>query len=228
MKKLYPEKQKAPQNPRGALRGVKTEPGATISRLSGVRLAIPDGAAASAQPAKATVMGASVCWARADRLAKNESLGTIQQGRIVFDRKLIRLEGTVSPRTFFLSRLIGLYCILVALSMITRKQATLESVTALLHNPSMTLIVGVITLGAGLAMVLAHNIWSGGALPVVVTLVGWVTLLKSLFLLFLPPEVEAGFFLRQLHYPDLFYVYSGISLVLGIYLTYGGFRSTSR
>ena len=132
------------------------------------------------------------------------------------------------PRTLFLSKLIGLYCILVALSMITRRQATLESVTALLHNPSMILILGVITLAAGLAMVLAHNIWSGGALVVVVTLVGWITLIKSLFFLFLPPEMEAGLFLGQLHYQQLFYLYTSVSLVLGVYLTYGGFKSTSR
>ena len=131
------------------------------------------------------------------------------------------------PRTLFLSRLIGLYCILVALSMITRKQATLESVTAVLRDPSMMFVLGAITLVAGLAMVLAHNIWSGGALVVIVTLVGWITLIKSLFFLFLPPEVEAGFFLRQLHYQQFFYLYTGVSLVLGIYLTYGGFKSTS-
>jgi len=111
--------------------------------------------------------------------------------------------------------------------MITRKQAALESVTALLHNPSMIFIVGVITLAAGLAMVLAHNIWSDGALAVIVTLVGWITLIKSLFFLFLPPEMEAGLFLGQLHYQQLFYLYTGVSLVLGIYLTYGGFKSTS-
>jgi putative exporter of polyketide antibiotics len=99
----------------------------------------------------------------------------------------------MSPRTLFLSKLIGLYCILAALSMMTRRQATLETVTALLQNPSMMLILGVITLAAGLAMMLAHNIWSGGALVVVVTLVGWITLSKSLFFLFLPPEMEAKF-----------------------------------
>ena len=131
----------------------------------------------------------------------------------------------MSPRTVFLSKLIGLYCILAALSMMTRRQATLETVTTLLQNSSMMAILGVITLAAGLAMVLAHNIWSGGALVVVVTLVGWITLIKSLFFLFLPPEIEAGFFLRQLHYQELFYVYGAISLVLGVYLTYGGFKS---
>jgi vacuolar-type H+-ATPase subunit I/STV1 len=66
--------------------------------------------------------------------------------------------------------------------MITRRQATLESVTAFLHDPSMIFILGLITLAAGLAMVLAHNIWSGGALVVIVTIVGWITLLKSLLL----------------------------------------------
>ena len=84
-----------------------------------------------------------------------------------------------------------------------------------------------ITLAAGLALVLAHNIWSGGALVVIVTVVGWVTLIKGLFFLFLPPGMEAGFFLRQLHYQELFYLYGCISLGLGGYLTYGGFRSTA-
>jgi len=134
----------------------------------------------------------------------------------------------MSPRTLFLSKLIGLYCILAALSMMTRGQATVETVTALLQNPSMMLILGVITLAAGLAMVLAHNVWSGGALPVIVTLVGWITLLKGLLFLFLPHEREAGLFLRQLHYQQLFYLYGGISLVLGVYLTYSGFMSRSQ
>jgi hypothetical protein len=133
----------------------------------------------------------------------------------------------MSPHTIFLSKLIGLYCILLALSMIIYRQATVDSVTALLHNPSMMLVLGVIALVAGLAMVLTHNIWSGGALVVIVTLVGWVILIKGLLLLFLPPEMEAEFFLRGLHYQQLFYVYMGIFLVLGIYMTYGGFSSTS-
>jgi hypothetical protein len=46
--------------------------------------------------------------------------------------------------------------------------------------------------------------------------------------LFLPPEMETGLFLQQLHYQQFFYLYSAISLVLGVYLTYGGFKRTSR
>ena len=134
----------------------------------------------------------------------------------------------MSPRTPFLSRLIGLYAILVALSMFSRGQATVETVAALLQNPSMVFVLGVVMLAAGLAMVLAHNIWSGGALVVVVTLVGWMTLIKSLVFLFLPPEMEARLFLERLHYQQLFYFYWALPLVLGLYLTYGGFRLPPR
>ncbi|HXX36742.1 MAG TPA: hypothetical protein VEP50_01120 [bacterium] len=132
----------------------------------------------------------------------------------------------MSSLTVFLSRLLGLYCTLAALSMILHKQATVETVTALLHDSPAMFVVGVITLAAGLAMVLAHNIWSGGALVVIVTLIGWVTLIKGLLFLFLPPDIEAGFFLGNLHYQQLFYMYSISALVVGIYLTYGGFTST--
>jgi len=131
------------------------------------------------------------------------------------------------PRTLFLSKLIGLYCILIALSVMTHRQATVETVTVLLQNPAMMLILGVITLAAGLATVLAHNIWSGGAFVIVVTLVGWMALLKSLFFLFLPPEMEAGVFLGRIYYQQFFYLYAAISLVLGASLTYGGFLSKS-
>ena len=134
----------------------------------------------------------------------------------------------MSPRTPFLSRLIGLYAILVALSMFSRGQATVETVAALLQNPSMVFVLGVVMLAAGLAMVLAHNIWSGGALVVVVTLVGWMTLIKSLVFLFLPPEMEARLFLERIHYQQLFYFYWALPLVLGLYLTYGGFRLPPR
>jgi hypothetical protein len=84
----------------------------------------------------------------------------------------------MSPLTTFLSRLIGLFSILVSLSLVTHKQATLETLTALVHNPPLLLTFGMVWLITGLAMVLGHNVWSGGALPVIVTLVGWLILLR--------------------------------------------------
>jgi len=131
----------------------------------------------------------------------------------------------MSPRTVFLSRLIGLYCILVAISMTVRKQFIVETITALLENAPLLFLLGILTLVAGLAMILAHNVWSGGLSTVVVTIVGWITLLKGLLFLFLPQEVEVDLLLRKLHYEQYFYAFMAISLVMGIYLTYDGFVS---
>jgi len=72
--------------------------------------------------------------------------------------------------TIFLARLIALFAILVSLSMVLHKRVMVETTTALLRNGPLLLITGMVGLVAGLAMVLSHNIWSGGALPVVVTL----------------------------------------------------------
>jgi hypothetical protein len=68
---------------------------------------------------------------------------------------------------------------------------------------------------------LGHNVWSNAALPVVVTLVGWLALGKSLLILFLSSEASAAFFLESLHYEQLFYRYAAASLLLCLYLTYG-------
>ena len=131
----------------------------------------------------------------------------------------------MSSRTTFLSRLIGIYCILVSLSMVTHKQATVDMATALIHSPPVLYVVGLMLVVAGLAMILGHNVWSGGALPVVVTLIGWLTLTKGLLFLFVPPEAAPGFFLEGFRYEQLFYLYAAISLFLGCYLTYSGVRS---
>lgn len=134
----------------------------------------------------------------------------------------------MSPTSTFLSRLIGLYCILVSLSLVTHKQATVETVTELVHNPPLLFLAGVIAVGAGLAIILGHNVWSGGSVPVLVTLIGWLALLKGLLILFLTPEAAAGFFLGSLHYEQFFYVYGAITFLLGAYLTFGGHRSLKR
>ena len=134
----------------------------------------------------------------------------------------------MSSRTIFLSRLIGLYMILVALAMAAHKQATVETITALVHNSPLVFVTGILGVVTGLTIILGHNVWSGGALPVVVTLVGWVTLVKGALLLFLSPEAESRFFLAGMHYEQLFYVYVAFALLLGVYLTYGGIRSTER
>jgi hypothetical protein len=130
----------------------------------------------------------------------------------------------MSPRTIYLGRLIGLYCVLIALAMLSHKQATVNTMTALVHDAPVLFFASIMALVGGLAIVLAHNVWSGGALPVVVTVVGWISLIKGLVFLFVSPATSVAYF-EALRYGQLFYVYMTITLGIGIYLTFASFRS---
>ena len=133
----------------------------------------------------------------------------------------------MSRLTIYLGRLIGLFLLIAALSMLLDRDSIIEMVTALIDDRALLLIVGLIALGVGLALVLGHNVWSAGLFPLVVTLFGWSQLLRGLLLLLLPAETQIAFF-QLMRFEDFFYVYAGIPLVIGAYLTYAGFRSQSR
>ena len=57
----------------------------------------------------------------------------------------------MSSLTIFLAKLLGLYCIVVALAMMTRKQSTIAALEALIRDPPLLLLAEVLTLAAGIA-----------------------------------------------------------------------------
>ena len=133
----------------------------------------------------------------------------------------------MSRLTIYLGRLIGLFLLIAALSMFLDRDSVIEMASALIDDRALLLIVGLIALGIGLALVLGHNVWSGGLFPLIVTLFGWSQLLRGLALLLLPAETQVAFF-QLMRLEDLFYVYAGIPLVLGAYLAYASFTSQYR
>jgi hypothetical protein len=130
----------------------------------------------------------------------------------------------MSVRTVFLARLIGLYCLIMATAMLSQRDAFVSVVHAFAADAPLVLIAGVFTLFGGLALVLLHNYWSGGALPVIVTLMGWLTLVKAVLLLVLPSNKLAALYdgVSSTH----ILTSGSLTLLLGIYLTVSGFRSS--
>ena len=126
--------------------------------------------------------------------------------------------------TVFLSRLLGLYTLIVTLWLLADQHAAMSTIEALVGNHAIHALLALITLGVGVAMVLGHQRWSGGVLPVLVTLIGWGILLRGLLLLFLSPDQGLGL-VRTIQFSAFFYAYLAIPLVLGIYLTYAGFTT---
>ena len=126
------------------------------------------------------------------------------------------------PRlTVFLARFIGLFTILLLAGLLMRGSAIVEGAVA---DPSVMLVYAIISLATGVAMVLGHNVWSGGALPVVVTLVGWLILAKGLLLLVLAPGALSGV-MGEMHYGEHIYLYFAPAFVIGVYLSWAGFTA---
>jgi len=129
----------------------------------------------------------------------------------------------MSRLTVFLARFIGLFTVVLVVALLVRGSATVEAAVA--DGPVM-LVYAIISLATGVAMILGHNVWSGGALPVVVTLVGWLILAKSLMLLLVTPDALQQIF-DHMQYGEHYYLYLAPSLVIGLYLTWAGFTAPS-
>ena len=130
----------------------------------------------------------------------------------------------MSRLTIYLGKLIGVFLLVISLAMALDKASLVEIVTALIDDRALLLIVGMMALVAGLAIVLGHNVWSGGVLPVLVTLFGWLLVIRGLVLLLVPSETLIAYF-QFLRFDDLFYAYAGITFLIGLIFSYAAFSS---
>ncbi len=125
----------------------------------------------------------------------------------------------MSTRTVFLARLLGPYFLIMAVAMFVQGDAFAAAARAMLGDAPLLLFAGIATVLGGLALVLVHNVWSDGILPVVVTLLGWATLLKGTALVLLPGPLTA-FYTGAL---GSLWAGKVLCLVLGAYLSVAGF-----
>ena len=133
----------------------------------------------------------------------------------------------MKPQTIFLGRFFGLYTLIISGWMLVNKQAAIVTIPAMLADRPLMLIIAIIALVGGLAMVLGHNIWSGGTLPILVTVLGWVILIRGGLFLFLSSGETRGL-LEAMQFERFFYAYLSIPLVLGAGLTYIAFSVRQR
>jgi hypothetical protein len=92
----------------------------------------------------------------------------------------------------------------------------------MMESPGLVLVTGIFTMGGGAAMVVGHNVWSGGALPVAVTLLGWLTLIKGIALMGMPPRALIACY-RALNYSVWFRPYMGVALAFSTWLALTAF-----
>jgi hypothetical protein len=130
----------------------------------------------------------------------------------------------MSAATIYLSRLIGVVALVIAVAMLADRATFLAAADHLGQDRSSLLLLGVIRAAVGAGVVLIHNVWTRGFWPLVVTLTGWAMLVRGVMNLFLPTEVMAALF-QAVHFSEFYYLYALIPLLLGGYLALRGFSA---
>ena len=128
---------------------------------------------------------------------------------------------TMSPLTRYLSRLLGVFLLVTAVSEWTQPALLTVVFPGLFDQPGLLWVTGMLTFASGLAVVLGHNDWSNNPAQVV-SLLGWLMTIKGAALLLIP---AAGWkaFLSALHYPSHPAADTIIPVLVGAYLIYAGF-----
>ena len=131
----------------------------------------------------------------------------------------------MSPRTVFLSRLLGLFFLLCAVAMMAHRNVAAGALGTLPDNRLMVLGIASFIALAGLAMILAHNVWSKPPVVFIVMLLGWLTLIKGVVYLLLPTAWLVVLLQAALQCKAYWYSATVCMLLLGAYLSCEGFRS---
>ena len=93
-------------------------------------------------------------------------------------------------RSIFLARVLGAALALIGFSIVLRADHVRDILKAFDGNPALLYLAGLAALSVGLAIVIGHNVWTLNW-RILVTLIGWVALVKGIVILFAPLHMGA-------------------------------------
>jgi hypothetical protein len=126
------------------------------------------------------------------------------------------------PTSLFLAKLIGPVCLVIGLALLINGAAFRALAGDFLNNPALMFLSGVITLPAGLAIVLTHNVWAGDW-RILITILGWLAVIGGLIRI-LAPQRAVAVGRTMLANPSTLHISTGVYLVIGALLSFFGYR----
>src|SRR5450631_601351 len=90
----------------------------------------------------------------------------------------------------FLAKLLGPFFAVVGLSVLMNADAFRGIVKEFLKSPGLIFLTGLMTLPAGLAIVLTHNVWMADW-PVLITIIGWLGVVSGVARIFAPKSITS-------------------------------------
>jgi len=121
----------------------------------------------------------------------------------------------------FLAKLLGPYCIIVAVGILFNLKTYQKVMEDFCKNSALIYLGGVIALLFGLLVVLFHNVWVANW-AVIITIFGWLGIIKGAWLIILPNTVAK---LTEVYQKKvaLLVVHLFIVVAIGIFLTIKGY-----
>jgi hypothetical protein len=85
----------------------------------------------------------------------------------------------MSAFTIYFAQLAGLYFLILGVILLVRKRAIIDLMPHIAENQPFIFFAGMIRI-IGLAILISNGLWGSSALPIVVALLGWVTLIRGI------------------------------------------------
>lgn len=123
--------------------------------------------------------------------------------------------------SIFLAQILGPYCLIVGISVLLNLDFYQKVIDDFCQNPTFIYFGGVLALIIGLLIIGFHNIWIWGW-PVLITLVGWLGVIKGITLLFFPHVLTkfASFYKKN---TAILIFRLILIVVIGVFLTIFGY-----
>jgi len=122
----------------------------------------------------------------------------------------------------FLSKVIGLYEVIISLAMLINMPLFTSNIEAMMENGPLMIFIGCMTVIMGILLVVSHNIWQW-RWALLVTIVSWIVLLKGMSILMFPHALDSISlqFITNEHFA---YFIAMMDLLIGLVFCYFGFR----
>lgn len=124
--------------------------------------------------------------------------------------------------SLFLAKVIGLFMVVLGLSMMMNKMHFQKAVMEIFNNAGTLMLLSLITLVLGTLLVLSHNVWVKDW-PIIITIIAWLVFIKGIMRLMFPEQVKE--WAKVVKKDGTYRLITATALILGAYLCYLGFAA---
>lgn len=118
------------------------------------------------------------------------------------------------------AKALGIFLILFGLGIAARADTLWALVPSFIQDGPLLFVTAVFGIAIGCAMVAAHHHFNTLA-ALLITLFGWITLIRSAILLF-APQIISQVASMAMHIPGIPLIPAALAVMIGVYLTYVG------